>query len=81
MSRNSYTMATTKGAIRHLHANNLPKFNVRVNSVEVIFEDESNTFGEKECYETGVGTISKGEHCLNKEKLDVLDLAHLSLHQ
>ena len=69
------------GAIRHLHANNLCELNVQVNSVGVIFEDESNTFGEIECYETGVGTVSKGEHCLNKEKLDALDLAHLSLDQ
>ena len=43
------------GAIRHLHANHLRKFKIRVQGVGVTCDDVDNQIREVECCETGIG--------------------------
>src|SRR5258708_4976185 len=53
LSENSYMVNMSDGAVRNLHANHLRQFRVPIGGVGVIFEDESENFGEIECCETG----------------------------
>jgi len=47
------------GATRHLHANHIRDFKIRVNGVGVIFEEDADKFGNVECCETGVKLCEK----------------------
>jgi hypothetical protein len=70
LSPHSYRVALDTGAVRTLHANDLRKFVARVDSVGVIFDDDTE-FGRIETYSTVVGVESE-------KAIQALDLSYLS---
>ena len=81
LSENSYTVAMPNGSIRHLHANMLREFHVSVHGVGVIFQDDSEKFGEVEWCETGDGGDNPTFTGLTRQKLDGINLDHLQSKQ
>ena len=72
MSPYSYRVALDTGAVKTLHANDLRKFVARVNSVGVVFDDDTD-FGRIECCPVA------GEK--RHEEINALDLTHLSVER
>ena len=70
LSPYSYRISLDTGAVRTLHANDLRRFIPRVNSVGVIFEDDTD-FGQIEyCPTAGMGATD--------DAISALELSHLS---
>jgi hypothetical protein len=78
VSKYSYRIALDSGSIRTLHANRLRKFVSRINTVGVIYEEDSD-FGDLECcpYRDASQDAAK----VVVSNIETLDLNHLTQHQ
>src|SRR6266496_4939618 len=81
ISENSYTIKLPDGSIRHLHANFLRLFKTRIQGVGVIFQDNQEKFGEVSICETGLDVSGKIDTSLTQEKLQNINMSHLSSDQ
>ena len=66
------------GAIKYLHANHLREFKIRVQGVGDIYDDVKNKIGEVECCETGIEINEDIVTELAREKLEEVNLSHLT---
>ena len=81
LSPNSYSISMPDSAIRHLHANHLREFKIRVQGVGVIYDDVENKIGEVKCCETGIGINDDIVTELTRAKLEEVVLSHLTEDQ
>jgi len=78
-SKNSYMISMPDGAVRCLHANMLRTYDVPINGVGIIFEDDSEGFGDIVCCDSTLDQEQEEETGLTRKKLEEGDFSHLTV--
>jgi len=80
-SKDSYMIAMPDGAVRCLHANMLRAYNVPVYGIGILFEDDSEGFGDIVCCGSRLNQEQEEETSLTWKKLEEGDFSLLTEEQ